>query len=204
MGEALFNEAEALLLGRWQTARELELTMGKMRESYTALCKRVLEAVQAKHSDLDASRLWVTQFWGDGYMCMAKKSWVTKDTTGFWIDNLLLEYLTDVGQPPPTASVWFDRKSFAPEELTIMKNTVRSSARGILRADEAKLWSLADSDDVGMAVHFIVPEKKTELTAMLAEGDGHRFVDCMVAHFDSLVRFTPSVDQALQKVRRKP
>ena len=53
-------------------------------------------------------------------------------------------------------------------------------------------------------ISYYLPEKRTELLEMILKDDGQEFVDCLVKHFESFVRFIPVLDEVFAKPSAKP
>lgn len=104
MAKELMNEAERFLRKNWAEARLLEESMDGVRTKYKELFQKVTDAVHAAHPELDKCGIYATQFWGEGTVGLARKSWPDGDSydpPGLWVGNIRLEILTsDEGEPP--------------------------------------------------------------------------------------------------------
>ena len=75
MTNETFSEPHRFLIQNWSAARQLELAMEEVRESYTSVGERIVAAVRGTHEDLDSARVWLTQHWGRGELGIGRKAW---------------------------------------------------------------------------------------------------------------------------------
>src|SRR5437660_6622137 len=97
MSKELFNEAERFLLEHWEDAQLLEESMNGVRTKYKEVFQRIIDAVTEGHPELDAHRIYVTQFWGSGSIGFGRKTCPARDPnwpSGLWVWDLRVEMLT--------------------------------------------------------------------------------------------------------------
>ncbi len=198
MTKQLLNEAELLLLRKWDEARLLEQSMERVREKYAALFEKVAEAVTAGHPELDAHKIYPTQFWATGAIGFGRKTWPEGESynlPGLWMDNLRLEVLAAEDHPPPIAGIWLSPKALKKTSLTMakMRQEITKEAPSLLAQDEYERH-IRPGADAKYALNFAAPTKK-EILGMIAAGEGEKFVDTIVDQFDLMARFVPVLDR---------
>lgn len=201
MADKLFNEAEQYLLGRWSDAYLLATQLDRVRGKYKELCQKTVDATLETHKDLNIAEVYATQFWGPGSIGVGKKGWPLKKNgaiSGFWIGNIRLEVLLDEEGALPNASVWVEKRAWS-EDFDKLKSDIRVGTSSILTKDEKARWKYDDPEEDGTILWYEFPESKKELLAMLLNGSGNQFVECIAAHFESLARFTQVLDEVLVK-----
>lgn len=199
MTNETFNEPERFLIKNWAASRQLELAMDKIRVSYASIGERIVAAVRGTHAELDAAKVFLTQHWGEGILLIGRNAWQPPNDwpSGYCIENLRLEVLSDETEGPPSLSIWFNK----PEKLGVDKQVaikaIHEAAKGILSQDEMKLCKLTSDDDCALV--YLIPESKSNLLEMLAEGTSQSFVDCLVGHLEVVTKFTPVLDKVFEK-----
>ena len=200
MKNETFNEPERFLIQNWAASRQLELVMAKIRESYTSVGERIVAAIRGTHAELDSEIVALTQHWGNGTLLIGRKAWQPPNVdwpSGFSIDNLRLELLSDETEEPPCLSVWFSK----PEKMGIDKqmaiDAIHQAATGILSQDEMKLCKLTSDDNCALV--YLIPQSRKELLEMLETGTSQSFIDCLVGHLDIVAKFTPVLDKIFEK-----
>jgi len=100
---------------------------------------------------------------------------------------------------PPTATVWIPGRAAnaAGVALTQARAAVIAAAHEVMSKDEFAQCG-KDEPDKETMLRIPMPTKR-ELLDMLCDGDGQRFVACLVAQFDILARFVPVLDKLLLK-----
>jgi hypothetical protein len=202
MSRDTFNEAERFLISNWVGARQLELSMEKVREKYVAVVQRVVDTVRGRHENLDVSTIKVTQHWGNGYVGLGRKAWHSEreSPTGYYIENIRLELLADESVPPPTAYIWLKPAVQNGADLARALAAVRKAAAKALSKDELRACQFMDDDETVLSLGLL-PGRK-DLLAMLSQADSQAFVDCLVSQFEILTRFSEVLDSVLINVVR--
>jgi hypothetical protein len=77
---------------------------------------------------------------------------------------------------------------------------VNAAAKNLLTPEELKSMKSPDSDDV--LLYLSAPSKRQLLDA-LSDGDGQKFVNLFVSHFDLAARFVPVLDKVFRECLRK-
>src|SRR5689334_20041884 len=159
MAKRGFNEAERYVIRRWAAAFELEESMASAREKYQQLCERVVEDFIEAHSDFYNPRLRVIHISGNqpGSICVSKKSWPKdgKSASGFWIENIRLEYVTDEDTPAPVLSVWVKPlKEQGDDVLEQAKRRIAAEALTKLPKELLAKATKTFADDGGYAVAY--------------------------------------------------
>jgi hypothetical protein len=199
MADSPFNEAEQYLLQHWKDARSMEEQMDKVRDKYTSICQRAVDAACKNRPELNRSKVYAWQTTAQG-IGIGKRDWPSEDEgdfSGFWILEVQLDDLVD-GKKQPTACVYV---TGIPNREEVKKKIQADSSR-IRSKDKRKNWRM-EGQYAETALVYDLPESRRELLGMLMEGDGQRFVDCMARHLESLARFTDVLDKAFLKVKRK-
>jgi hypothetical protein len=195
MAKQLMNEAERYLLEHWQQARLLEQSMEGVRAKYKELFQRIIDQVTEAHPELNASKAYPTQFWGQGEIGFGRKSWPShenKGHSGFWMSELRIELLSEEESEAPYAYIWAPKKSNL--DFNAARVVVEKAAKDLLTPDELKLTS-PGSDEFLL---FLSGPSKRELLGALSDGDGEAFVKLFVSQFDLMSRFTPTVDKVFR------
>jgi hypothetical protein len=201
MPKELLNEAERFLLEHWGEARLLEESMEGVRTKYREVFQRIIDAVTQAHPELDAQRSALTQFWGSGYIGFGRKSWPDGETgwpSGLWVENLRLEVLVAEDSGPPYACIWAPRKSNL--DFDAARVAMKEAAKQLLTPEELKDTIGDESDEV--LLNLPAPSKRQLLDA-LSDGDGQKFVNLFVSHFDMAARFVPVLDKVFRECLRK-
>lgn len=196
MSNRLLDEAELLLLSQWDEARMLEQTMGRVREKYDGLCNQAVQAVREGHPELDACRVFATQFWAKGWLAFGRKAWPDGEAqypTGFYLDNLRLEVLADEGEPAPTATIWMPAKASKKigQEVAAVRQQLADGAADLLTKDEQERYLRPEG---GKAILRFAMPSKAELLNLIKTGDGTGFVELVVTQVDLMARFLPLLD----------
>jgi len=191
-----FNEAENYLLANWQQACRVEKSLKEIRSKYAAICERVCEALAEEHPTLDLRRVRATQFWCDGFIEIGRKEWQLSENCKACIDivNLRLELLLDDNGEHPFIGIWVGTSKKPAMDVKKVKRLL-SSANKILTMDELAMCETEDPSGYEYVLWYELPEKRADLVAMLLEGDGQRFVDCLVAHFEVFAKFIPILNE---------
>ncbi|HUT34320.1 MAG TPA: hypothetical protein VNE39_12615 [Planctomycetota bacterium] len=173
--------------------------MESIRKEYKGIFERAVDALQQSGKAFDNPGVFVTQFWGRGYVFLNRTAWMRNKKIwpppGFYIENLRLELLCDKDEPAPYASIWLPAKKTG-VDLSEARKAIVEAAQQLLTKEECERC-LKQQEEVEYPLYYDLPEPKDQLLEMLVKGDGQSFVDCMVGHLDLLARFTPVVDKLL-------
>jgi len=206
MPTSTFNEAEKYLLqiGTWQQACRVQKSLKEIRSKYTEICERVCTAIMEEHRELDLCEAWVTQSAYDGIIDIGRKKWQQSENCKacICIENLRLESLLDDNAEHPLIGIWAGTAKKPAIDVKGIKR-VQSSADKILTKDELAICERDDPSDYCYFLWYELPEKRAELVAMLLEGDGQAFVDCLVAHCEVFTKFIPVLDEVVSKTGKK-
>lgn len=198
MARPLMNEAERFLLNNWSEARGLKECMEGVRTKYKELCGRVVAAVSKAHPGLDASAVYVTQFWCDGFIGLGRKSWPggdSKDPPGLYVDNLRLEILASEDSEEPESYLWVDKKSVV--DIATARGDVTAEAKELLGREQFKRVCIVGSGE--FLLQFANTPSKHDLLTAVAEGDEQKFVDQLQSHFDTMAQLVPVLDKLFQE-----
>ncbi len=199
MAKQWCNEAERYLIQNWPSARLMEKAMESVRKEYKGVFERALEALQQSGKDFDNPGIFVTQFWGRGFVFLNMTAWMRNKKIwpppGFYIENLRLELLCDKDEAVPYASIWLPAKKNGVDPAEARK-AILEAAQQLLTEEERALCLKGQEED-DYPLYYDLPEPKDQLLKMLLDGDAQPFVDCMVGHLDLLARFTPVIDKLL-------
>lgn len=198
MAKETFNEPERFLIRHWSEARDLEESIAEARQKYQLLCEKVAETVRERHDDLD-EYVEVTRFSGPkaGVIVLGKPSWPREKRfrTGFWIENLRLEYLADEDKPPPLAYLWINHDHTDVTEAEAKRAILAAVPIALTPAEQARITTLTGEDYL-LGIEFA---KKQELIDMLAGGDSSQLVDTMVEQLELLAKLSPTLDALFPK-----
>jgi hypothetical protein len=192
-----FNEPDLCLLEKWTDARLLEDTMEAVRNKYKGIFDQVLEEVTKTHHELDYSK---TRF-SVGYsgIAIGKAAWPKNPNgwpSGFYIEKLQLENLASPDSELPCKYIWILHHD--PKEV---EGRLRKEAERVLTKDEFR-GTECDSDNKGAWLLLSLEQSRTELFDLLIKNEARGFIDCMVAHFERMVKFTSVVDEILMTGRQ--
>ena len=200
MAKELMNEAERFLLQHWEEARLMEESMEAVRNKYKEVFQRIVDAVTEAHPELDASAVYATQFWGQGYIGFGRKSWPGGDTnwpSGLWMSNIRLENLATENSDQPSATIEISSKVKKGNfDTAAAKAELTTATQELFSPDELDRANKSDTGNV--LLRFAAPSK-SELMAMLADGDGQQFVARFVAQFDLMAKLIPVLDKIFQQ-----
>jgi hypothetical protein len=195
MAKEWCNEAERYLIQHWSSARLMEQAMESVRKKYTGVFQRVVETLQRTRKEFDHTGVFVTQFWGDGFVFLSRTAWKRREKQwpppGFYIGNLRLELLCAEDEPPPYAGIRIPAKG-----RDVDTKALTNAVRKLLTEKERKRCPI-QQEDGNYPLYYDLPETRADLLDMLLDGEADRFVDCMVSHLELLARFTPVLDKLL-------
>jgi hypothetical protein len=204
MPKELLNEAERFLVEHWGEARLLEESMESVRTKYKEVFERIIEAVTEGHPELDAHRIYPTQFWGSGSIGFGRKSWPEGGSnwpSGLWVSNLRLEILAAEDSEPPYASIWVPKRRVNLLDYDTSRVAVEKAAEDLLSPEELKRTDKAESGEEVLL--YLPAPSKVELRDALSDGDGQKFVELFVSQFDLMARFVPVLDKVFHECLRK-
>ena len=192
-----FSTPERFLLDHWTDARLLEDAMDAVRNRYKEIVELVLEEVlKNSRGALDYPKLRINSAYG--WASIGKASWPRNPgawPSGFFIENLRLEDLTLPDSDHPFKNVWI----FQPIPNGA-EPKLRNAAEGILGKDEFRRWEFdANSGGTGL---WCPLEPAEELFKLLVNDEARGLVDCLVAHFESMTKFTAILDEIYASGKR--
>jgi hypothetical protein len=192
-----FNEAEAYLLQNWQQACQVETSMKEIRAKYTAICDKIIETFKDLHGELDWSENNVKSL---GAISIGCEKWKTDDNyASIGIECIKLENLLDNKAEHPFIGIYLGspkKPAMNAEQICYLC----SKARTILTIDQLNQCGeeepCNDYSDCGYEyqIWYYLPDGQ-ELLNMLLDGDGQRFVDCLVEQFEVFAKFIPVLDE---------
>jgi hypothetical protein len=188
-----FSEPQQFLLQNWTDARLLEDEMEKVRREYNGILDRVLEQVAAKHGALDYSKKRIK----DGWIHVGKDKWGKgSEPSGFYIEDLRLDDLTSAEKERPWKCVWFVEPDIDEKEA---ERQLREAGSKEKEPPDLK-W---EGNKWGWTLWCSLEQSNKELLELLVKNNARGFIDCMVAHFEWLTKFTPIVDEILMAGKRR-
>jgi len=200
MAENTFNEPEQYLIKNWVQAHRVEKSMAEIRGKYAGIFDRVWDAVRATPDQFDHYKPRLTQFWCEGYMGIGREKWRREggDQPLIVIDSLRLEVLLDDESELPFAGIWACKAKRPGTDLEGV-GRIGSEAEKVLTKEELARCQIESQCNYGYVLRYDLPEDRHDLAGFLLEGDGQKFVDCMVSHFEVLARFIPVLDEVFTK-----
>lgn len=205
MAKELFNEAEQYLLTDWREAVQVEETLGSIRDKYKDLIQQVVDMAQERYPQLDTSGVWVTQRWTVGQFGIGRKVWGGKEgwPVGIWFWCMRLEKLLseeDEQEDFPVAHLGLGDGRNPPVDRDVVRARIREVAPKILTNEESAAADMTEYDSRSFCQFALPP--RSELLAMLRNGNGERFKTCLMAKIDVLAKFIPVLDELyVQKAR---
>ena len=113
-----------------------------------------------------------------------------------------MEELSDDNAEHPFIGIWAGTPNKPAMDVKGIKR-VLSSADKTLTEDEFAICEKEDPSEYYYVLWYELPEKRADLIEMLLDGDGQRFVDCLVAHFEVFAKFIPVLDEVFVKSPKK-
>ena len=199
-----FRDPELYLLNKWESARLLEHSMTAVRDKYGQILDAALDKLRQRYSELDHKGIHLTDEW-DLNVGIGKESWPStypKWPSGIWLGCLTLDHLTSEDADTPFACVWYNPPKSAGIDLDRAVKRMLEAAKTILtkelphRVKEEVLRSEAN-------IWYPLPESRHELLEMLLNNKSSAFIDCILAHFETLAKFIPVMDEIAGGSKRK-
>ena len=198
MTKPKFNSPELYLLKNWANARLLEDSVEKVREKYKDLFSEVLDRVNGKHKELNCRGMRLDDDGGYVNVGLGRETWPASDhrwPSGLWIGGVALDDLASEEGEAPYAAVWISPPKGGKLDLKGATRTIEAEAKRL------KLEVCRCEDDDG--IEWTLPESRQELLALLEKEDSRGFIECMVAHFELLTRFTDVLNQVFDAKRKR-
>lgn len=197
----VFNEAEAYLLQNWEQSCNVEKSMKEIRAKYVAICDKLIEAFKDTHEELDWSENNAKSL---GSISIGREKWQTNDNyASIGVECIKLESLSNSKSEHPFIGIYLG-ESKKPAMNAEQIRRLCSKARTILTIDQLAQCGeeepCDDYSDCGYAyqIWYYLPDK-ADLLNMLLDGDGQRFVDCLMEHFEVFAKFIPVLDEVFSK-----
>ncbi len=175
----------------------------KIWGKYSEIAEGVLDSIRERHDGLDRCENYVKR---DGALYIGRERWQNEGNYScisiecIDIDSLTPEILSDDTYDHPFIGLFVGTPKKPAMEVKQVERILRA-AEEILPRDKVP-WDKQDAPaDYGYAFWHYLPEGK-ELLAMLLDGDGRRFVDCLIGHFDVFAKFIPVLDEVFPKPKR--
>jgi hypothetical protein len=195
MPKQLFNEPELCLLRKWSDVLVIEESIKSVRKTYAELFNNVLEQIQEKHPELDRCETHLTK---EGVnIGIGKDAWYVQQKPKFWISGLWLggirvENLTSDDEEMPYKMILLNAPKNA-ENLERAKEILPKAAKNIL--SELELTHLETCWGSGQAsIFYPISESREKLFDMLLADGSQKFIDCMIAQFESMMEFVSAID----------
>jgi hypothetical protein len=199
MPPSTFSGPELFLLRKWTNARLLEDSMKAVRQKYSSVLEKVLDIFQDQHDELDSRDIRPTN---DGVnIGIGKKTWRrTKPNyyiSGFWIGEIRIEDLTSEEEDSPDKTVLVNHPDVT-IDLDAARKKLRDAAKSILSKEELRRADLDWGKGIA-GITYPIMQPRAELFELLITDDSRSFVSCVVAHLESMVKFTSIVDEIFKK-----
>jgi hypothetical protein len=138
---------------------------------------------------------------GSGGMILGRQSWPSygkNQPTGFWIQNLRLEFLVGAEEDEPVVGFYICLKEDAEEEdYERAKKEFKDAVKKRLSSEQLKSWEFGDNEYTPLIGKRIA--SKQELLRMLSKGESERFVNTIVEQLEELAILIPDIDQIFDK-----
>jgi hypothetical protein len=196
-----FSEPERCLLQRWTEAQLLEEGMATVRTKYVEIIDEIIERVQKSNKELSCSKVGFPRNGEYGAAGVAKDSWPKNRhswPSGFYIEDLQLQNLASPAAERPFKSI-----SIYLPDLKELPTSLSDPIMRVLGKEEFGKWqSFSERNWIGLWCYL---EPQEELFHLLTEDEGGGFIDCMVIHFEQMVKLTSVLDgffKSEQRARR--
>jgi hypothetical protein len=191
-----FSDPELYLLNRWESAMLLESSMKAVRDKYEQIFGAALDRLEQQYKGLDCRTMHLSDK-EDPSVSVGKKSWPSMYPnwpSGFWLGCIGLDNLTSEDADDPYASVFFNPPKSAVFEIQGIVRRLRDSAKTILTKEQ--MDRVREEVRKGHAsIYYPLPEPRRELLEMLMNNKSAAFIDCIVAHLETLAKFIPVMDE---------
>jgi hypothetical protein len=201
-----FNDPERFLINHWEEARQMELSMVRVRKGYEEIAQRLIDAVKGKHIELDAHASFLTQDSSSGWIGFGRKVWPECSNEGqcvYRVENIRLEYLSDENEPAPLILVWLRSARKNRADMDILRKAVHAGAKAVMSEDEFKACTMIKNDK-NSVLSYTIPEGRKRLLEFLTDKDSSRFIECISTHVDIIAKLTPTLDRVLPKNISRP
>ena len=187
-----FNELHQWVIQNWSEARRLEDTINEVRERHEAVCKRVIQAVQAEKPELNNCRPHPKH----GHLSFARTEW-SGDTwpPGLWFWHISLDNLTANDGDAPCASLWLNDPKGKKFDLGQMRAKTKNAALKLMKGEEPK-YDFNDTER-DVLLRYDITETRQELLQMLLDDQSEKFVKCIVSQVMILTQFIPVLNEIL-------
>ena len=199
-----FSDPELYLLNKWESAMLLENSMKAVRDKYAQIFTAALDRLEQRYKGLDCRTMHLTDKWNPS-VSIGKKSWPSMYPSwpsGFWLECIGLDHLTSQDKDAPHACVFFNPPKSEGRDLKGTVQRLREAAKTILTKE--RLDSVGH--EIGKSESYIwypLPEPRHELQRMLMNNQSREFIDCIVAHLETLEWFIPVMDEISRGGKRK-
>jgi hypothetical protein len=199
-----FNDREQFLLRNWPDAKLIADDMAVVRRKYRKVFDDVLQAFRQRHPELDwpyQDKLKDKNLVDLCQFGIGKRNWpsVDESPSGLYVGNLELENVTGTHSPdlqPPERIVWLALPD--PEDA---KQQLLKAAGRVLPKDELPEWEPRKEGKWSCIARRIEPAE--ELFYLLISEESGGFVERMVGHLESMMKFVPVIDEIVGKRGRK-
>jgi len=199
-----FSDPELYLLNNWASATLLERSVKAVRDKYTEILDSALDKVTERHKELDCRAIHLSDNW-ELTAGIGRKAWPSmypRWPSGFWLGCGGLQNLTSMEGDSPYACVWLNPPKSAKLDLEEAVHKLKEAAKRLLSREQ--LERVEHSLGSGEAdISYPLPEPRDELLNLLLKEDSRGFIDCIVAHYETLVRFMPVMDEIMHVRKRK-
>jgi hypothetical protein len=194
-----FNEAEKYLLENWQQACRVEKSLKKLRNKYVEITDGVLEPIQEEYPTLDRCENLVKS---DACIIIGRESWQCDGRYAYiGMEYLDVDSLWDDNAEHPFIGIWTGKpkkpvmdvkaiKRLLTDAETILPKDVYDECQWECSPDKLK----ASECSYQYQLWYTLPQERKELRSMIVDGDGQKFVDCLVSHFRVFAKFIPVLD----------
>ena len=176
--------------------------MNAVRQKYGMILDNVLNEVEQKHEELaNRGKQLRHHLYNVGIGKRAWPSYSPAWPSGLWIGHVRLEEeAADEDDSPPVGIVYVG----VPNDVKLDMKEVAGrllQAANTLRQEEfrgAKKWSAKREANLS----YPLSESREKLRDLLVKDEARGFIDCMVAHFESLTEFIPVIDEIFEAAAR--
>src|SRR5262245_21031393 len=197
-----FSEPELCLFKKWKDARLLEDSLKTVRTKYAELAEPVVDRVGKRHPELNYNKVHFSRDGTYGIIAIGKASWPKGKEgypTGYSIENIDLDSLLSPDLDSPCKTICI----YGPDGKDL-EQKIQSAGKRLLGSQEFAHWDsfneLADGTGAGISRSL---EPRSELFKLVSKDESSGFIECMVRHFEQMVKFTTAIDDILRGGKRR-
>ena len=172
--------------------------MKAAREKYTQVLDEVLDEVAEKYEELDCRSTHPT--YEGSNVGIGKRSWPSKYPdwpSGLWVGHVRLDNVaSDEDEYGPGGEVYIGICNDIKLDMAKVAERLLHAAKTLSKDEFRRAETWSGKSDAGL--WYPLPESREKLLELLVKDKARGFIDCMVAHFESLAKFIPIIDEIFE------